>query len=305
MAGEGSDEGKRWAHGPVGDHRRRGGGAGGGCDGCARAAPARRSRRRGGVRGRRAGGALHPGHGQRAVQLLERAHRRGGLPQRGVRGSGPRGVGGVFGGDGRPGAGRDLRGCRPGPGACVLRRLGPRVARGGRGASLPAGQQGDERARRAAGGCGGLRCGGGVRAARRAARRARPSGRPLPPPRRRRDGGARRRRGARHGRAHGARAAAGGHRLCRCAPGARAVAHCHRRGEAPEQPARALRRDACGARRRAQGARGGRAAVPRLRRVGHRGVQPVPLRRAGRPAARGPAAAGARGRLRCVPACAP
>ena len=173
------------------------------------AAPARRSRRRGGVRGRRAGGGAPSwprGNGRcnfSNARIDAGAYRNAAFVEAAL------GASAACLGRRWPAwrAGRDLRGCRPGPGACVLRRLGPRAARGGRGASLPAGQQGDERARRAAGGCGGLRCGGGVRAARRAARRARPSGRPLPPPLRRRDGGARRRRGARHGRAHGARAA--------------------------------------------------------------------------------------------------
>ena len=141
-------------------------------------------------------------------------------------------------------------------------------------------------------------------AARRCASIRPRAGRPLPRALRRRCGAACRggHRGGR--REHGPRACCRGPRLG-AAPGAGAAAHRLPPGEGAQQHPRALRDLAHVARRRCQGARGGRGAVPRLRRVGHRGVQPVAVRRGGRHAAHRPAAADGRADARAAAARAP
>ena len=187
-------------HEETDDHRRRRGGSrgSGGCDrraACARRARGRgrrRGRRRGdGVRGRRARGPLHLGHGKRAVQLLERPCRCGALPKRRIRrrGAGPAARSGRACGrmrrartqESRPLDGRGpSRRCRlPRSGARVLRRLGARVARRGRRPSVPAGEQGCQRAGRAARGRAGRGRSRAVRLRGGAHRSAVPCGRSL------------------------------------------------------------------------------------------------------------------------------
>ncbi len=198
------------------------------------------------------------------------------------------------------------RRCRlPRSGARVLRRLGARVARRGRRPSVPAGEQGCQRAGRAARGRAGRGRSRAVRLRGGAHRSAVPCGRSLSCSFRRRSGAPCGGGHRGHGRSHGARLAARGLRGDGAAPGAGAAAHRLPPGEGAQQHPRALRDLAHVARRRCQGARGGRGAVPRLRRVGHRGVQPVEVRRGGRHAAHRPAAADGHADARAAAARAP